>query len=214
MLNAADFGVPQRRLRLVVIGTKQSGIYQLPHPTHAKNGAGGLPRWRTLRDALSGLCEKNPLHSCYTEGFRRFFSLVPAGGNWRNMPVPEQKKALGNAFEAGGGKTGFFRRLSWDEPTPTIVAKPNRKSVPDLPPDQIRPLTVRESARVQGFPDEWVITGSMHEQYLQVGNAVPVGLGRAIGCTLVEAARRKQHGAITDNWQSAAKRCCWRPYAC
>ena len=201
VLNSADFGVPQKRLRLVVVGSKQPGVYRLPGPTHAKLGREGLPHWRTLRDALTGLTETTPLHSSYGEEFQRFFAMVPPGCNWRAMPEEEQRKALGNAFAAGGGKTGFFRRLSWSEPTPTIVAKPNRKSCAICHPDVTRPLTVRESARVQGFPDDWTFVGSMHEQYLQIGNAVPVGLGAAIGRSLIEAGKRKPCGAIRDNWE-------------
>lgn len=202
VLNSADFGVPQKRLRLVVVGSKRPGVYRLPQPTHSKGGDNGLPPWRTLRDALKGLKEKTPLHSSYGDEFQRFFAMIPPGKNWRAMPVEEQRKALGNAFSSGGGKTGFFRRLSWDEPTPTIVAKPNRKSCAICHPQEIRPLTVRESARVQGFPDDWTFAGGMHEQYLQIGNAVPVGLGAAVGRSLIEAADREPFGGIRDNWES------------
>jgi DNA (cytosine-5)-methyltransferase 1 len=189
VLNAADYGVPQRRMRLVVVGSSVPGVYRLPEPTHAREPNGdGRVQWNGLREALTGLSEDKPLHSNYSEEFQRFFRMVPPGGNWRDMPLDEQRKALGNAFESGGGKTGFFRRLSWDEATPTIVAKPNRKSCAICHPDHLRPLTVRESARLQGFPDDWTFTGSMHDQYLQIGNAVPVGLGKVIGESLLKAA--------------------------
>jgi DNA (cytosine-5)-methyltransferase 1 len=195
VLNAADFGVPQKRLRLVLIGSKRKGIYQLPEPTHTR------ATWKTLADALENLTETDPQHSNYSEEFKRFFSLIPPGGNWRALPIDEQRKALGNAFTSGGGKTGFFRRLAWDEPTPTIVGKPNRKSCAICHPEKLRPLTVRESARVQGFPDDWQFCGSMHDQYLQIGNAVPVGLGHAIATSLLLAAKRTTPKKVED-WET------------
>lgn len=187
VLNSADFGAPQRRLRFVIIGSREGVPVRLPAPTHSVSGKNGLPKWRTLRDALKGLTDENSRHSNYTEAFRSIFELIPPGGNWRSLPEHIQRIALGNGFESGGGKTGFFRRLAWDEPSPTIVAKPNRKSCAICHPDEIRPLTVRECARVQGFPDSWTFTGSMHPQYMQIGNAVPVALGRAIGRAIIEA---------------------------
>ena len=111
---------------------------------------------------------------------------MPEGGNWRDLPVDVAMRAMGvRSYEAGGGKTGFFRRLSWDGQAPTIVGKPNRKGSAMCHPSSTRPLSVRECARLQGFPDDWVFEGSMHRQYAQIGNAVPVALGRAIGRTLV-----------------------------
>jgi DNA (cytosine-5)-methyltransferase 1 len=188
ILNAANFGAPQRRMRFVLIGSRVQRHVPLPRSTHAQFPADGEMPWRTLRDALQELHEANPLHSNYSPEFQRYFSMIPPGGNWRALPPNLQREALGEkAFVAGGGKTGFFRRLAWDEPAPTIVGKPNRKSSAICHPEHDRPLTVRESARVQGFPDDWEFSGAMHDQYLQIGNAVPIALGQAIGRTLNEA---------------------------
>ena len=85
------------------------------------------------------------------------------------------------SYAAGGGKTGFFRRLAWDAPSPTITGKANRKGSAMCHPSQTRPLSARECARLQGFPDAWQFAGGLHHQYLQIGNAVPVALGAAIG---------------------------------
>ncbi len=192
VLNSADYGVPQRRYRLVIIGTRLRIPIELPEPTHAKTPMDGQLPWRTLRDAIGDLQEDHPVHSNYLDEFRAIFNMVPPGGNWRTLPVDVQRRALGNAFDAGGGKCGFFRRLSWDEPTPTLVGKPNRKSSAICHPEHIRPLTVRECARVQGFPDSWEFVGSMHNQYLQIGNAVPVGLGYAVGKTLLDGLAKSE----------------------
>ncbi len=201
ILNSADFGVAQRRLRFVMIGSRVTTSIELPRPTHSQEGKPPLHRWRSLRDVLAGLQDVTPMHSNYTPDFRRYFSLIPPGGNWRDLPEDLQKQALGEAaYAAGGGKTGFFRRLSWDEPTPTIVGKPNRKSSAICHPVEIRPLTVRECARVQGFPDGWCFSGAMHTQYLQIGNAVPVGLGKVVGeaIILAENARLTAGGEVPN----------------
>ena len=114
--------------------------------------------------------------------------MIPPGGHWRDLPKDMQRDALGNAsFEAGGGKTGFYRRLAWDRPAPTITGRANRKGSALCHPEVVRPLSVRECARLQGFPDDWQFTGAMNRQYMQVGNAVPVHLGIAIGRTLLQA---------------------------
>ncbi|MDA1054830.1 MAG: DNA cytosine methyltransferase [Planctomycetota bacterium] len=113
--------------------------------------------------------------------------MIPSGGNWRSLPPGLQREALGEAsFAAGGGKTGFFRRLSWDKPAPTITGRANRKGSALCHPESIRPLSVKECARLQGFPDDWHFVGAMNRQYLQVGNAVPVPLGTAIGHTILD----------------------------
>jgi DNA (cytosine-5)-methyltransferase 1 len=190
VLNSADYGVAQRRFRFVMIGSRIQRAVELPKPSHSSDPENGLPAWQTLRTALRGLKEENPLHSNYTPAFKRYFELVKPGGNWRDLPPELQREALGNAYASGGGKTGFFRRLSWEEATPTIVGKSNRKSSALCHPSETRPLTVREAARIQGFPDYWELQGGMNTQFLQVGNAVPVQLGVAVGQALKDAYRR------------------------
>ena len=184
VLDAADYGAPQHRLRFIMLGARDGAPPRLPHPTHGPRGSGLAP-WVTLRDVIWDLRENPGHHYVYTAEFQNYFNLVSPGGHWRDMPVEIQKRALGNAFHAGGGKTGFFRRLSWDAPSPTITGKPNRKGAALCHPEAIRPLSVRECARIQGFPDDWVLTGTSEAQYRQIGNAVPTHLGTAIGHALL-----------------------------
>ena len=180
VLNAADFGAPQRRLRFVMIGSRDGAPPPLPQATHGER-VPELARYATVRDAIADLEHCPGAHSTYTERVRRFFAIVPPGGNWRSLPADMQREALGGSFTAGGGKTGFYRRLPWDEPAPTITGRANRKGSALCHPSQDRPLSVRECARLQGFPDDWAFCGSMNSQYQQVGNAVPISLGRAVG---------------------------------
>jgi DNA (cytosine-5)-methyltransferase 1 len=183
VLNAADFGAPQRRLRFLMIGCRDGRSPDLPAPTHGPLGSGLAP-YVTVRDVIADLEDTPGPHSEYTDRVREFFALVPAGGTWRSLPAALHREALGDSFDAGGGKTGFYRRLGWDEPAPTITGRANRKGSALCHPTQVRPLSVRECARLQGFPDAWQFSGSMNSQYQQIGNAVPVALGTAVGLAI------------------------------
>lgn len=92
---------------------------------------------------------------------------------------------MGKSFYSGGGRTGMARRLSWDEPSLTLTTSPSQKQTERCHPDETRPFTVREYARIQTFPDSWEFIGSMSEKYKQIGNAVPVKLAFKIGQAIV-----------------------------
>lgn len=178
VLDSSLYGAAQKRLRFVMIGDRDGRPPALAPPTH---GPGRAPI-ATVRDAIGDLEADPGPGSRYTPPVQAVFDLVPPGGNWRDLPVDVGRNAMGErSYRAGGGKTGFFRRLAWDKPSPTITGRANRKGSALCHPDASRPLSVRECARIQGFPDSWQFQGSMNQQYLQVGNAVPVALGAAIG---------------------------------
>ncbi|WP_207937620.1 DNA cytosine methyltransferase [Pseudomonas sp. 51_B] len=184
VVDAADYGAPQRRLRFVMLGARDNFIPPtIPAP---KYGPSPLKPFRTLRDAIADLESDPGDHSVYTEDVAKYFRLVPEGKNWRSLPLLLQKEAMGSSFEAGGGKTGFYRRLGWESPAPTITGAANRKASALCHPSQTRPLSTRECARIQGFPDDWELTGSMAARYKQIGNAVPVHLGRALGESILK----------------------------
>lgn len=185
IVNSADYGAPQKRIRFIMIGCRDYTAPSLPSPTHGSAGS-DLKRYRTLRDAIYDLKDNPGSHSVYTERIAGFFKKIPPGGNWRNLNLEDQKEILGPSIDAGGGKTGFMRRLSWDEPCPTLTTKPNRKGTALCHPDQIRPLSVKEYARIQGFPDNWQFDGAMNLRYSQIGNAVPLVLGQVVGRVIKE----------------------------
>jgi DNA (cytosine-5)-methyltransferase 1 len=110
-----------------------------------------------------------------------FLDRVPAGGNWRDLPAEMQEEALGAAYVSWGGRSGFFRRLAWDRPSPAVTTNPSAKATMLAHPDELRTLSLRELARLQGFDDDWTFAGGIHPQFSQVGNAVPVPLGEAVG---------------------------------
>ena len=121
----------------------------------------------------------------YPEEKRKIMALVPPGGYWRDLPEKIQKEYMKGSFYLGGGKTGMARRLSWDEPSLTLTCAPAQKQTERCHPEETRPLTVREYARIQTFPDEWSIEGSLTDAYKQIGNAVPVNLAYAVARSLI-----------------------------
>lgn len=188
VLDAVHYGAPQFRERLVIIGSRDGEEVFLPVPSHFPHHQDPQLRWRTLGDALQGLPATMP-HARFSPNILRFLKDVPEGGNWKSLPEPLRKVAMGGAYESGGGKVGFFRRLSRAEPSPTLVTSPVQKATLLGHPTELRPLSVREYARLQGFPDDWRFEGALSDCYRQIGNAVPVPLGRAIGLALIATAQ-------------------------
>ncbi|MEA5517310.1 DNA cytosine methyltransferase [Nodularia sp. UHCC 0506] len=180
LLEAADYGVPQNRQRVVFIGSRDGEPATFPIPKYCKDGQ-NLPKWRTLRDALTGLVDAKPEFISYSESRLKYLRLLEAGQNWRHLPEELKKEAMGGAYESGGGKVGFYRRLSWDKPSPTITTSPHQKATDMCHPVELRSLTVSESAKIQTFPDDWIFYGSISSKYKQIGNAVPVLLAKEIG---------------------------------
>ncbi|HAA30215.1 MAG TPA: DNA (cytosine-5-)-methyltransferase [Cyanobacteria bacterium UBA8553] len=180
LLEAADYGVPQNRKRVIFIGSRDGESVTFPLATHSKDGI-NLPKWRTLREALIGLVEPQPEFMPYSENRLKYLKLLKAGQNWRYLPEELKQEAMGGAYNSGGGKVGFYRRLSWEKPSPTVTTTPHQKATDMCHPVELRPLSVRESARIQTFPDDWYFYGSVTSKYRQIGNAVPVGLAKAIG---------------------------------
>ena len=102
---------------------------------------------------------------------------------------------MGKSYYSGGGKRGMARRISWDEPCLTLTCSPSQKQTERCHPDETRPFTVREYARIQSFPDDWEFSGGIGETYKQIGNAVPVELARNVGIKIVEAINKyKERG--------------------
>lgn len=179
LYDAANYGVPQHRERVIILGNREG--YRIPHipPTHNETGSSGLKPWVSLREAVEGI--KGCTAGKIPDKRKRFYESLSAGQNWKNLPIEMQKEALGKAYELQGGKTGFLRRLAWDKPSPTLVTCPTMPATELCHPDEIRPLSVEEYARIQMFPDSWKFAGKMADVYKQIGNAVPVGLAEAAG---------------------------------
>jgi DNA (cytosine-5)-methyltransferase 1 len=180
LYNAANYGVPQTRERVVLICAREGGRVGFLEPTHSQNGKHGLKSWRTFQEATFDLPEPHH-HINFPEDRLKYYKLIGPGQHWRSLPLDLQKEAMGNSFFAGGGKTGFFRRVAWDKPAPTLVTHPAMPATDLAHPVEQRPLSIEEYRRLQMFPDGWIIQGPLIQQYKQLGNAVPVGLGHAVG---------------------------------
>lgn len=188
ILDAVNYGVPQFRERFVLIGSRDYEDVFLPMPTHFQMHQCAEYRWRTVGDAIKDL-EDNPGEYTALSGDRKkYLHMVPEGGNWKNLPPDIIPVAMGGAYESGGGKVGFYRRLSYFQPSPTITTSPAQKATMLGHPTQDRPLSIKECARIQQFPDDWIFTGTVAAQYKQIGNAVPVGLAEAIGKAIIATA--------------------------
>ncbi len=183
LYNAANFGTPQVRERVVIVCSRDGSRPPLLPPSHSDHSAHGLQPWRTFRQATEGVAEHHHLN--FPEKRLRYYRLLTEGQNWKHLPDELQKEAMGNAYYAGGGKTGFLRRLAWDKPSPTLVTHPAMPATDLAHPQEDRPLSVEEYKRLQEFPDDWALAGPLVEQYKQIGNAVPASLGRAIGQTVM-----------------------------
>lgn len=190
-VNSVNYGAPQIRERVIFIGNRYNMQVDFPNPTHgpvalAKPQAdlfqsAAMRPWATLRDAIGDLQESDPVVLDFSPRKKSFLALIPQGSNWRSLPVELQQESMGKAWHAKGGRSGWWRRLTFDLPCPTLVTMPNHASTSLCHPVETRALSLREYARIQEFPDDWEFSGTVSEKYRQVGNAVPTRLGRVAG---------------------------------
>ena len=179
LYNAANFGTPQMRDRVVILCSRDGIKPPYLMPTHDAQGRFGLKPWATLRGAVQDL--ESHTYLPFPERRLRYYRLLKPGQNWRSLPDHLQQEAMGNAYFSGGGRTGFYRRLDWDAPAPTLLTHPAMPATDLGHPVEDRPLSVEEYKRIQQFPDDWIIAGNLRQQYKQIGNAVPFSLGYAAG---------------------------------
>ena len=188
VLDAVNYGVPQFRERFVLIGSRDNEDIFLPIPTHFQMHQNQEYRWKSVRSVIEDLEFDSGECATLSDERLKFLKMVPEGGNWRDLPEDIIPIAMGGAYTSGGGKVGFYRRLSYDQPSPTVVTSPVQKATMMCHPTQNRPLSVKEYARIQQFPDNWIFTGTTAAKYRQIGNAVPVGLAEAIGKAVIAVA--------------------------
>ena len=185
VLQAVKYKVPQKRERVILIAVKKEyqgkAQFRWPEPYY---------RIMNLRDAFyPGELYSTEVPAskglAYSESKRKILELVPMGGYWKDLPVDIQKNYMGKSYYSGGEKTGMAKRLSLDEPALTLTCAPAQKETERCHPTETRPLTIREYARIQTFPDDWKFIGNISAQYKQIGNAVPVNLAYALGRSIV-----------------------------
>lgn len=198
LVSSLDYGIAQDRKRFLIIGSRDHEfgtwpeklpILELLPPTYGPNTDNP---YNVLSHVLQDLPSETIECASYSAARAKIYNEVPAGKNWRyfrdspNYTSEYVKKILGGAYNSSGGRVGFWRRLTWDKWSPTLTTNPRQKATGLCHPDETRPLSVREYARIQGFPDNWDFKGTTAAKYRQIGNAVPCVLGKAIGTTLLK----------------------------
>jgi len=200
ILNVADYGVPQRRKRLVLIAVRGAGKVELPEPDYGSPDSlavrrGGLKPWKTVRDTIDDLplvndgeCHPSyPLHCAkkLNPRYKEIIKHVPKNGGSRNSVPPEL--LLPTHRKHASSFRDSFGRLRWDEPSVTITTKFYDPSTGRfIHPEQHRPLTLREGARLQTFPDDYPFKGNFTRIARQIGEAFPPLLAEKIGRRLKE----------------------------
>lgn len=220
VLNAADYGVPQKRERVFLVGIlkdeEENPIcdYAFPRKTHSKLGSTGetlidfendgevLERWVSFEEATAHLDPLNMHYQSYSPNRLRFMQMIPlGGGNWRDLRAYGEdvvREAMGGAYNSGGGKVGFFRRLKANEPAPTLLTSPAQNSTNLGHPFENRPLSIEEYLAIQQFPKGYQVAGKLMDQYKQIGNAVPVGLAYVVADSIKNALKtaRVEHSHV------------------
>ena len=180
VLNAWDYGVAQKRERLITIGIRNDLVDTVSFT---------FPKKHDYKPVLGDILVDVPesVGTRYSQKKEEIYKLVPPGGYWRDIPEEIAKEYMKSCWDMGGGRTGILRRMSMDEPSLTVLTSPSQKQTDRCHPIEPRPFTVRENARCQSFPDEWEFCGTVGDQYKQVGNAVPVNLGFEIAKEIAKA---------------------------
>lgn len=186
VVNSVNYGAPQIRERILLFGNRLNLKADFPSPTHSDRPTKNQKKFVTLGDVIRTFNDPDPTLMDFSKRKKRYLSMIPPGGNWRSLPVEIQKESMGKSWYLKGGRSAYWRRLSFDYPSPTVVTMPNHAGTSMCHPEEIRALTVGECAAIQGFPPDWKFFGSPSEKYKQVGNAVPIILGEVAGKVLIQ----------------------------
>ncbi len=184
VVNSVNYGAPQIRERVLFIGNRFGHRAIFPVPLHSNRLSDELPPFKTLGDAIgenSGFVDNCPDVMNFSPRKLRYLSMVPSGGNWRSLPVEIQKESMGKSWHLKGGRSAYWRKLSFGFPSPTVVTMPNHAGTSMCHPEELRAISVGEAAAIQEFPSSWKFQGTTSSKFKQVGNAVPTRLGRVAG---------------------------------
>lgn len=184
VVNSANYGAPQIRERVLLIGNRFGYTTTFPEPQFSNRPEDNLPPFKTLGDAISpasGFTESTIEVMNFSPRKLKYLSMVPEGGNWRSLPEKIQKESMGKSWYLKGGRSAYWRKLSYAFPSPTVVTMPNHAGTSMCHPKELRAISVGEAAAIQEFPSSWSFQGSTMAKFRQVGNAVPTRLGKVAG---------------------------------
>lgn len=196
VVNAADYGVPQRRLRAITVASRAGRSLPWPRPTHGRTST-GLPAHRTVADAFSMLPTKPTGKDWHRDDYRNRseqierLRSVREGGSRRDLP-PD---LVLDCWKAADGFNDVLGRLAWHRPATTIRTeffRPEKGRF--LHPSEDRPITPREAARLQSFPDDFEFPAehTLYSVARQIGNAIPPRLAEAIGSSVASTLSEKR----------------------
>ncbi len=221
-INVANYGIPQLRKRVIVLARRFADP-GFPEPTHYAFGAPGvdriganrLPRTATVRDAFLNLSTAAPTDEPtdvetrpISEDELKRIRGLRQGGTMRDLPKELQHSSYsrranrrvsdGTPTERRGGAPAGLRRLVADEPSKAITSAASRELIH---PYEDRPITLRECARIQAFPDSFVFRGTRSARAIQIGNAVPPPFARILGTHILRSHHRSCDSTIADHGQ-------------
>lgn len=195
VVNSVNYGAPQVRERVLLIGNRFGLRCNFPTPMFSNRPEDGLPEFKTLGDAIGEkFIDPCPEVLNFSPRKLRYLSMVPPGGNWRSLPEDVQKESMGKSWHLKGGRSAYWRKLSFAFPSPTVVTMPNHAGTSMCHPTELRAITVGEGMAIQEFPPTWQLQGNTASKFKQVGNAVPVRLGQVAGNAILELLNRINSG--------------------
>lgn len=187
VVNSANYGAPQIRERVLLVGNRYGYKAIFPQPQFSNRPEDNLPPFKTLGDAIDpalGFVDSDPSIMNFSERKLKYLSMVPEGGNWRSLPEDVQKESMGKSWYLKGGRSAYWRKLSYRFPSPTVVTMPNHAGTSMCHPKELRAISVGEAAAIQEFPSTWEFQGTTSAKFRQVGNAVPTRLGKVAGLVI------------------------------
>lgn len=195
VVNAVNYGAPQIRERLICIGNRHNRLSDFPTPRYSNRPEDGLPPFKTLGEVIgNGFIDPCPEVMNFSPRKLKYLAQVPPGGNWRSLPVEIQQESMGKSWYLKGGRSAYWRKLSFAFPSPTVVTMPNHAGTSMCHPTELRAITVGEAAAIQEFPQDWEFAGNTTAKFRQVGNAVPTVLGKVAGEVVLKLLQDIQNG--------------------
>lgn len=201
VVNSVNYGAPQIRERVLLIGNKRGLKCHFPEPTHSNRPEDKLLPFKTLGDVINpelGFIDPCPEVMDFSPRKLKYLSMIPEGGNWRSLSEEVQKESMGKSWYLKGGRSAYWRKLSYAFPCPTVVTMPNHAGTSMCHPKELRAISVGEAAAVQEFPKDWKFLGSASDKFKQIGNAVPTRLGQVAGEAIKELILRIEGGEKPD----------------
>ncbi|MEP7254958.1 MAG: DNA cytosine methyltransferase [Ferruginibacter sp.] len=200
IVNSVNYGAPQIRERVLLIGNRYGYNVEFPNPKYSNRAEDKLPPFVTLGEVIGP--ESNFIDPCpevmnFSPRKLKYLKMVPPGGNWRSLTEEIQKESMGKSWYLKGGRSAYWRKLSFGFPSPTVVTMPNHAGTSMCHPSELRAISVGEAAAIQEFPKGWIFQGTTTAKFRQIGNAVPVRLGQVAGSVIIDLLKKIEKSGMS-----------------